>query len=77
MKLGIYFCLPFYLFGATDVLRIDPVSVKFLKLMYCITPDLDSGCGRGLCVVFKALYSHSSSLRPSVQMGADEFHAGG
>ena len=35
--------------------------------------------GRGHCVVFlgKALYSHSGSLHPGVQMGTKEFNAWG
>ena len=38
-----------------------------------------SSPGRGHCVVFlgKTLYSHSTSLRPGVQMGTGEFNAGG
>ena len=35
--------------------------------------------GQGQCVVFlgKTLYSHSSSLHPSVQMGTAQFNVGG
>jgi len=35
--------------------------------------------GRGHCVVFmgKTLDSHSASLPPGVEMGTDEFNAGG
>ena len=38
-----------------------------------------SSPGRGLCVVFlgKALYSHSVSLHPGVQMGTGEFNTRG
>ena len=38
-----------------------------------------SSPNRGHCVVFlgKTLNSHSASLHPGVQMGTDEFNAGG
>jgi len=36
-----------------------------------------SSLGRGHCVVFLPLYSHSASLHPGVQMGAGEFTVGG
>ena len=38
-----------------------------------------SSPGRGHCVVFlgKTLYFHSVSLHPGVQMGTNEFKAGG
>ena len=38
-----------------------------------------SSLGRGHCVVFwgKSFYSHGASLYPCVEMGTDEFNAGG
>ena len=38
-----------------------------------------TGCGQGHCVVFlgKTLNSHSTSHHECVEMGADEFNAGG
>ena len=72
------------------MLRLDPVSLKIPKInalyrnrvgavaswLVRSTQDLDSGSGRGLCVVFQTLYSLSTSLHPGVQMGAGEFNAG-